>query len=361
LDEFCTEDREVIAPSANREPLRTPSIQSPQIAQGGSFPWAQALQTSPQMQFRQLSAIVDDETYTEDLFPASEKNSDWSSVIPETPSVASVFEFGLSDSFKSMAIRRPPHPSGIPRSKPVQISSSVPIPAPKPQTAMSSMIGKKNEVVSKSWSDLWDEDEEEEAERERAEALEQRRAQNARSWSQESNDDDHTVRPRGLAEAKSSSIVHNRSTSPKTGRTGNPQTFGLDGVNENDGFFFEDHHSPRHSPSRKCPSRKPIMDKWAALGTAGEPIIQIRTIPGSPDQSSLTQKEIRGWDSPFMIAVFGRNMLGLASFTILVRMSMTLSGLEDGMTSTCSLDLPHLVICISIEGRLAHAFSVASY
>ncbi|KAI9768475.1 MAG: hypothetical protein M1840_004885 [Geoglossum simile] len=266
LDEFCTEDREVIAPSANREPLRTPSIQSPQIAQGSSFPWAQALQTSPQMQFRQLSAIVDDETYTEDLFPASEKNSDWFSVIPETPSVASILEFGLSDSFKSMAIRRPPHTSGVPRSEPVRISASVPIPASKPQTAMSSVIGKKSEVVSKSWSDLWDEDEEEEAERERAEALEQRRAQNARSWSQESNDDDCTVRLRGLAEAKPSSIVHNRSTCPKTGRTGNPHTFGFDGVNENDGFFFEDHHSPRHSPSRKCPSRKSIMDKWAALG-----------------------------------------------------------------------------------------------
>jgi serine/threonine protein kinase len=266
LDEFCTEDREVVALSANREPLRTPSIQSPQIAQGSSFPWAQALQTSPQLQFRQLTTVVDDEIYTEDLFPASEKNSDWFSVVPETPSVASVLDSGLGSSFKSMAIRRPARPSASPRSVPVQMSASVPIPTTKLQSAISSVFGKKNEVVSKSWSDLWDEDEEEEAEREREEALEQRRTQNARSWSQESNDDDRTIRPRGLVEAKPCSIVNNRSPGPKTGRTGNPRTFGLDGVNENDDFFFEEHHSPRHSPSRKSPSRKSIMDKWAALG-----------------------------------------------------------------------------------------------
>ncbi|KAI9862915.1 MAG: hypothetical protein M1813_004087 [Trichoglossum hirsutum] len=266
LDEFCTEDREVVAPSANREPLRTPSIQSPQIAQGSSFPWAQALQTSPQLAFRQLTTVVDDEIYTEDLFPASEKNSDWFSIVPETPSVASMLDSGLGSSFKSMAIRRPARPSGPSRSDPVRMSASVPIPATKPQSAMSSVFGKKNEVVSKSWSDLWDEDEEEEAEREREEALKKRRAQNARSWSQESNDDDRTVRPRGLVEVKSYSIVNNRAPSPKTVRTGKPRTFGLDGVNENDGFFFEDHHSPRHSPSRKSPSRKSIMDKWAALG-----------------------------------------------------------------------------------------------
>lgn len=265
LDEFCTEDREVVPPSANREPLRTPSIQSPQIAQGSSFPWAQALQTSPQLQFRQLTTVVDEELYPEDLFPASEKNSDWFSTIPETPSVASVLDSGLGASFKSMAIRRPARPSGPSRSEPVQISASVPIPASKPQSTMSSVFGKKNEVVSKSWSDLWDEDEEEEAEREREEALEKRRAQNARSWSQESNDDGPTIRPRGLVEVKSYSIVNNRSPASRS-RAAAPRTFGFDGVNENDGFFFEDHHSPRHSPSRKSLSRKSIMDKWAALG-----------------------------------------------------------------------------------------------
>ncbi|KAH0544419.1 hypothetical protein FGG08_001446 [Glutinoglossum americanum] len=266
LDEFCTEDREVVPPSANREPLRTPSIQSPQIAQGSSFPWAQALQSSPQLQFRQLTTVADDEIYTEDLFPASEKNSDWFSVAAHTPSVASVLDSGLGSSFKSMAIRRPARPSGTARSGPARVSASVPIPTAKPQSAISSVFGKKNEVVSKSWSDLWDEDEEEEAEREREEALQKRREQNARSWSQESNGDDSTIRPRGLVEVKIYSIVNNRSSSPKTGRTGNPRTFGFDGVNENDGFFFEDHHSPRHSPSRKSLSRKSIMDKWAALG-----------------------------------------------------------------------------------------------
>ena len=45
LDDFCTEDRDVVRASANREPLRTPSVQSPHL-DGDSFPWAKALHTS---------------------------------------------------------------------------------------------------------------------------------------------------------------------------------------------------------------------------------------------------------------------------------------------------------------------------
>ena len=43
LDEFCTEERNVVRASANREPLRTPSIQSPQINGGDSFPLGQSI------------------------------------------------------------------------------------------------------------------------------------------------------------------------------------------------------------------------------------------------------------------------------------------------------------------------------
>ena len=76
LDEFCAEERDVVRASANREPLRTPSIQSPQPGANDSFPWTKALHASPQQQVRQLSAIPDDESYEEDLFPASEKGTE---------------------------------------------------------------------------------------------------------------------------------------------------------------------------------------------------------------------------------------------------------------------------------------------
>ena len=42
----------------------------------------------------------------------------------------------------------------------------------------------KNDQISKSWSDLWDE--EEESENEELTVFEQRREQNSRSWSHES-------------------------------------------------------------------------------------------------------------------------------------------------------------------------------
>ncbi|RJE17026.1 serine threonine protein kinase, partial [Aspergillus sclerotialis] len=62
-DFFCSEERDVVRASANREPLRTPSIQSPQM-DGDSFPWAKALHASPLKQ--QLDSIPD--LYEEDLF-----------------------------------------------------------------------------------------------------------------------------------------------------------------------------------------------------------------------------------------------------------------------------------------------------
>jgi serine/threonine protein kinase len=239
LDDFCTEDREVVAASANREPLRTPSIQSPQVAQGGSFPWAQALHLSPVQQFRQLSAIPDNESYTEDLFPASEKaiNDDWISCAPATPSVASVLDSGLGASFDALNLFK------TTRARPENSISSGPAPIPmRSLPALSSVFGGRTEAfVSKSWSDLWDEDEEEErVEREREATLQKRREQNARSWSQESSDE-RTARVGGLHAPITSSTVN---IEPKGDRSGLGATAGygcgFDGVNESEGFFFED-------------------------------------------------------------------------------------------------------------------------
>ena len=267
LDEFCgTVDRPVGA-SANREPLRTPSIQSPQ-PDNGSFPWAKALHASPPQQFRQLSAIPDDESYhSEDLFPSSEEsNKDWFSVGEQTPSMASVLDSALGASMKSMAIRRPTKVNQ-PRASLTPISGSLPITMtkPKPLPSIASIFGRKNDVVSKSWSDLWDEDIEEEEE-EAEKQLKARQMQNARTWSHGSEDD--TIRQAGPLSPKSASFVNMQELNMEAAR---PATSDIDGDIVADGFFFHDTPTPlkavpylpaRYSP----PSKRNPTDKWSALG-----------------------------------------------------------------------------------------------
>jgi len=264
LDDFCMAERRGIA-SANREPLRTPSIQSPQV-DNGSFPWAKALHASPPQQFRQLSVIADDESYnSEDLFPSSEEsNKDWFSVGQQTPSLASMLDSSLGASMKSMAIRRPMK-FGPPKASLTPISGSLPITMskPKPLPSLASIFGKKNEVVSKSWSDLWDEDIEEEEE-EADKQLKARQMQNARTWSHESkHDEDDTIR-RPPLEPKSSSFVN--IAKPDVVTAAND----IDGDLVADGFFFHDtpkemvipQYSPRYSP----PPKRTTGDKWSKLG-----------------------------------------------------------------------------------------------
>ncbi|KAL7272317.1 cAMP-dependent protein kinase catalytic subunit [Rhizina undulata] len=168
LDDFCTEGRDAIAASANREPLRTPSIQSLQIAQGGSFPWAQALHMSPQL--RQLSVIPDEEhniRYSEDMFFNNPDSyaKDMGYYVPPTPSLDS----GLGASLSSID------------SDHFQIRSEK-IPISKLTPAKTTVV--KPDSVSKSWSDWVIEDEEEE-EREREEKAKELKR---RSWSYESDD-----------------------------------------------------------------------------------------------------------------------------------------------------------------------------
>jgi serine/threonine protein kinase len=260
LDDFDSAERRVV-PSANREPLRTPSIQSPQMEQG-SFPWAKALHASPPQQFRQLSAIPDDESmFDEDLFPSSEEsNNDWFSVGEQTPSLASVLNSSLGASMTSMAMKRPVK-AGPPRANPSIISGSLPITMskPKPLPSMASIFGKKTDAVSKSWSDLWDEDEEEEEEAESQ--IKARQMANSRTWSHESKTDDDTI-TRGPLEPKSSSLVNiAKSAQPASD---------IDGDIVADGFFF--HETPRENvspttPARYSPpSKRTTFDKWAALG-----------------------------------------------------------------------------------------------
>jgi serine/threonine protein kinase len=265
LDDFSLAERRGIA-SANREPLRTPSIQSPQM-DTCSFPWAKALHASPPQQFRQLSAIPDDEDYhSEDLFPSSEEsNNDWFSVGQQTPSMASILDSSFGTSMMSLNIRRQAK-VGPPKASLTPISGSLPITMskPRPVPSMSSVFGKKSEIASKSWSDIWDEDieeEEEEAERQ----LKLRQMQNARTWSHESKSEDDTIRQGGPLEPKSLSFVNIPKLNPEAGRN----TADIDGDLVADGFFFHDEPkqvSPQHSPRYSPPSKRTTFDKWSALG-----------------------------------------------------------------------------------------------
>ena len=259
LDDFCTEDREVVPPSANREPLRTPSIQSPQVDQGASFPWAKVLHMSPPKPTRQLSAIPDTESYTEDLFPASELDrTSWYSVNGQTASLASGLDSALGTSLKSINLQAPV-PRNPYRAEPVLVSVSLSDHRPTPLPMVSAAFGKKEDSVSKSWTDIWDEDEEDMEEKE---ALNHRREYNSRTWSQESKDSDPTLIRAGLSEIHNPAIVNSRTRSPPH----NASMDSLDGAAEKGKVIPEGTKPPKTAPRYSPPPKRTIMDKWAALG-----------------------------------------------------------------------------------------------
>ncbi|KAI1335551.1 kinase-like protein [Xylariaceae sp. FL0016] len=261
VDDFCTDERSTIA-TANREPLRTPSIQSPQM-DSGAFPWAKALHASPPLAIRQLSAIPDNESYTEDLFPKSEGTVDWCSATALTPSISSVLTSNLAASVNSLNVSRPLDVPVQTVRKVSPMAGSLPITMSRPRptlSAMSMVFGKKDQV-SKSWSDMWEEDIEEEEE-ERARQLQALKDLNARTWSHESKTD-------------SAPTPQDPVSSPQTlaFRTEKPGASPVNDIDDDlpaDGFFFHEPVSveqpkqfpPRYSP----PSKRHALDKWAALG-----------------------------------------------------------------------------------------------
>lgn len=303
LDAFCTEARDVAPPSANREPLRTPSVSSPSVDQGGAFPWSKALHMSPHR--RQLSAIPDTESYTEDLFPASEKDrNSWYS-FAQNSSTTSGLDSILGASVKSMALQAPA-PRNPPRSDPVPVPSSLPL----RMTSLSSVFGKKSASVSKSWTDIYDEDEEDEFVKNEGIA-DKRRQYNSRTWSQESKDNDPTPRRRGLSEIKESS-ANTRTRSPQQVKRAN-----TDVVSESDVFLFED-AAPRYSPPSKrilssalkkdtvrdSTPRRSIMDKWSALGNRRR---QYNHGAESLPETSRKPMNTGNWRTGFGLKVFSGN------------------------------------------------------
>ena len=259
LDEFCVAN-EGVPPTANREPLRTPSIQSPQVDNGGAFPWAKALQASPQRPTRQLSIIPDTESYSEDLFSSSERDRTSWYTAGQNSSLASGLDSMLGASVKSMALNVPP-PRKLQQAESKSTSESFATGTTTPIPTMSRLLGKKDEGVSKSWTDIFDEDEEAAKEEE---LIRNRREQNSRTWSNDSKDEDEdkTIRG-GLSDITDSPVVNTRTQSP--------QISCLDVLSEEVSEHeqaSEEQSKPqlktqaRYSP----PSKRTIMDRWAALG-----------------------------------------------------------------------------------------------
>lgn len=251
LDEFCTEDRETVGATANREPLRTPSISTAQLDQGAPFPWAKALQMTPQQPVRPLSSILDVDSCSEDLFPASDKSDrDWFSVKPDDASVSSVADSGLAVSFKSMKATEPIDIK-TEKSDPVPIAGSMPS-----RSILSSIFGKRDSVA-KSWSDMWDEDEEL-MELERENTI--RPCKSVSHLRVEKNSGRKSVSSsrRGLKELKNPLMVHNsRNRSPRTANGCSSGRGAVAGSLE---------PKLRNLQKESLTSRRSAMDKWAALG-----------------------------------------------------------------------------------------------
>jgi hypothetical protein len=268
LDEFCTEERDVVQVGANREPLRTPSISTPQLDAGGSFPWAKALAMSPPQPIRQLSAIPDTEIYADDVYPGYSY-----AVKPETASAVSFVDSGLGLSFKSSDVMAR-ESLNVTRSRPMPISGSLPA---KPFNSMASVFGKKRDVFSKSWSDLWDEEDDD------AKFIAEMEMENSYTPSVPEKQVKMVVSeagsgvstPRGgLSELKNPAMVNNsRSRSPKNRHV-------IDHVSENTGFVFEEHQTPGRTSPR---SKRSAADKWAALGDRRRsPAVQAPQTPSKP-------------------------------------------------------------------------------
>lgn len=295
LDEFCTEDSGVAMATANRQPLRTPSISTQNLDNNGAFPWAKALAMSPPQRIRQLSAIPDAEC-SESLFPGSEDESrTWASSKPDSASIASFVDSGLGISVNSSNTAQfQPKSDAVnfPRSQPVNISGSFPTSAPRPMMSMSLPMSKQRDAISKSWSDMFDEEEEalnSDIENSFSMGLGgQLKAIKSKDWGYESSDGRSTPRNRvGLSEVNALSMNNSRNRSPPTMRELVDKEVD-ERISDQTGFLFEDH--PVTPTKKATPTKKqsmPNLDRWAKLGARrrGEP-----QLPSRPSSGQATPR-----------------------------------------------------------------------
>lgn len=194
LDDFCTEDRDVIAASANREPLRTPSIQPPAINNGGAFPWAHAIQNMSATIYEEPEDQHVDVRYSEDMF--KDRPDEYASARDLGYFIANPasYDSGLGGSFSSIPKEFTLRSDKLDKTRSDKIEARAEIKARsdtidiKTRTVPTSTPFDVNFATSaascsKSWSDWVMEDEEEE-ERERDEREKEIKR---RSWSYQSD------------------------------------------------------------------------------------------------------------------------------------------------------------------------------
>ena len=252
LDEFCTEQTDLVTiATAAREPLRTPSITSPNMG-GDSFPWTTALLKSPQKAGRQLSTIRDED---HDLFPGSVKD-EWHYVDTDEASLSSNVDSGLGMSYKSA--------KSVESTKSTGTFGSLPINFMRPTAQTSSPYRASADGFSKSWSDLWDEDEEmDEVARSSFEyGMEIDRASTAKP---------STPQLRTISESERGSVTPRQvlAETDANSRAASP--------------FKRMFESDKEKVSLPKTCSSSLLDKWSALGNfrraRGEPATPVASVP----------------------------------------------------------------------------------
>jgi hypothetical protein len=183
------------------------------------------------------------------------------------------------------------------------MAGSLPITMSKPggQSASSCGFGRK-ETVSKSWSDMWDEDVEEEAER--ARQLHALKEMNSRTWSRDEGKAANDETPRqGLSPATTSATVNIETEVPSIEST-MLNDAGEDLTADDDAFFFYEPPPPKQlvqSPPRYSPPpKRPALDKWAALGERRRAFTGNSTTPSKPPEvASKTRRQVGNGSSSF--------------------------------------------------------------
>jgi serine/threonine protein kinase len=262
LDEFCVAP--AVTATANREPLRTPSLSSPQVDSTGAFPWAKALaMTTPA---RQLSVIEDvdfqdeyDVSGAQDFYPASQV---------DTNSLVSFVDSGLGLSVKSSNMSL--NPEDTTRSKPMPISGSLPAARPI-YRSMASIFRRDDTPHAKSWSDMFDEDLDMGAQSEPEQNYNGFFPRRVSMDSLDSVSNGSDTPRMGLSELKNPDMVNNARV-----RTPDNVTQHDDSVSEHTGFLFEEHSEsmavktptpmPKLIHKNSSSPKRSVLDRWAALG-----------------------------------------------------------------------------------------------
>jgi serine/threonine protein kinase len=251
LDEIEQPLVPVVTATANREPLRTPSITSPQLEPTGAFPWAKSLAlTNPS---RQLSVIADEDLHHDDLF-AVQQPWEVAKSHPDNASLVSFVDSGLGLSVKSTII------DDVKRSNPVPICGSLPVSMARP-IPTGSALGYKREFQSKSWSEIFKDDDESDLEFALSFDRDSTFFQSIEDLPA-SNDSNGSDTPRAA-------LVELKGTSSSCNQTPVKHAKSEEAI-----FDFEEHQessanksfASRAFPRIFSPSKRSTVDKWAQLG-----------------------------------------------------------------------------------------------